>query len=68
MEEKLRLEREEAEKLRLENEEKLREEEEKNKAQIPDMNDLGNISGIDGGMDAGDNMDGGDFGDENMGD
>jgi len=66
MEEKLRLEREEAEKLRLENEEKQREEDEKNKQEIPDMKDLGNISGIDGGMDGGDNIQG-DFADENMG-
>ena len=65
MEEKLRLEKEEADKLRLENEEKHKEDE---KPDIPDMNDLGNISGIDGGMDAGDNMAGGDFADENMGD
>ncbi len=31
------------------------------------MKDLGNISGIDAGMDGGDNIQG-DFGDENMGD
>ncbi len=58
-EEKLRLEREENEKLRSHND--------KNKNDIPDMKDLGNISGIDAGMDGGDNIQG-DFGDENMGD
>ena len=73
MEEKLKLEREEEEKLRKEK----ADEEEKNKV-VPEMKDLGNISGIDGGadggnivgidggIDGGDNMEGEDFEDENM--
>jgi Leucine Rich repeats (2 copies) len=68
-EEKMRLEKEEEERQRKEKEDKDREEEEKNKQnmEVPDMKDLGNISGIDGGIDGGINMEGGDF-DEQMGD
>lgn len=63
---------EEQERQRFENEEKMKldqeEQKKKKNSEIPDMKDLGNISGIDGGIDIGDNMDGGDFGDDNMGD